>query len=367
MNILCLDQFSDLGGAQRCLLDLVPGLVHRGWKVKIAAPGSGALLNRAAALGATPESLHCGPYSSGRKTLADMTRFIVQTPRLVGEIASLVQRWPADLIYVNGPRLLPAVAIARCATKVLFHAHSLLEGHALHLAGRALAATGALVVASCNFVGWPLVPYLGDRRFRIVYNGVCQSRTSVRARNERGFNIGVIGRISPEKGQADFLRAARVVHQELPESRFVICGAPLFGDRVASAYQNALRELAVDLPVEFTGWTNDVAGLLNTLDLLAVPSAAVDATPRVVLEAFTAGVPVIAFCSGGIPEMIEPGVTGFLVERRSPEHLAAAMVDLLRQPGRMREVAEHARIRAASDFSLERYQAEMVAAIEEAL
>ncbi|HVN06635.1 MAG TPA: glycosyltransferase family 4 protein [Bryobacteraceae bacterium] len=368
MNILCLDQFSDLGGAQRCLLDLLPALVRRGWNVQVAAPGNGELLRRAAAAGATPDSIHCGPYSSGKKTPGDVARFAVETPRLAGEIARLARRCAADLIYVNGPRLLPAVAIgARGGRRVLFHAHSRLDGYTLRLAGRSLAMRHASVAASCRFAGSPLLPYLGERGFRVVYNGVSPMLSVRPAHNLAELRAGVIGRISPEKGQADFLRAARIVYRELPQSRFVICGAPLFGDPKASRYQEELRRLAVDLPVEFTGWTDNVPGVLDTLDLLVVPSSAVDATPRVILEAFAAGVPVMAFASGGIPEMIEPGVTGFLVDQRSPEPLATTMLELLGQPCRMRETAGRARMNACNDFSLERYQEEMIAAIEAAL
>src|ERR1019366_3307065 len=122
-----------------------------------------------------------------------------------------------------------------------------------------------------------------------------------------------------------------------PQCRFLICGAPLFSNPAAMRYCAELEALAEDLPVEFSGWTEDVEGVLATLDLLVVPSAAIDATPRVILEAFAAGVPVVAFASGGIPEIVEHGVTGCLVEARSPKALAFAIRDVLREPERLRE------------------------------
>jgi glycosyltransferase involved in cell wall biosynthesis len=368
MNILCLDQFGELGGAQRCLLDLVPALIDRGWSVHMAAPGNGQLADRAAAFDATVDPIRCGPYSSGKKTLADMARFAAEAPRLSGEIRGLVRRYDADLIYVNGPRLLPAAALsvanaARKGPRVLFHSHSLLDGLARRVAGRSLAIVRAAMVASCRFVASPLLPYSGDRGIRVVYNGVRRIPVADRDRAAAEFRIGAIGRISPEKGQADFLRAARILHNAAPQCRFLICGAPLFSDPAALRYCAALEALAEDLPVEFAGWTEDVEGVLATLDLLVVPSASIDATPRVILEAFAAGVPVVAFASGGIPEIVEHGVTGFLVEERTPKALAFAMRDLLREPGRLREMAEKARAKARAEFSLERYRAEMIEAI----
>jgi glycosyltransferase involved in cell wall biosynthesis len=343
-------------------------MTGRGWTVHLAAPGNGQLAQRAAALGGTVDPIRCGPYSSGSKTLADIARFAVEAPRLAREIRGLVRRYDADLIYVNGPRLLPAVAhAAEKGPPVLFHSHSLLNGIGLSLAGRALAGVRATMVASCRFVASPLLRYSGDRGVRVVYNGVRRMSLPARPPAMGEFRIGVIGRISPEKGQAEFLRAARILHHASPRCRFLICGAPLFSNPAAMRYCAALKALAEGLPVEFSGWTEDVEGALATLDLLVVPSTAIDATPRVILEAFAAGVPVLAFASGGIPEMVEQGATGFLVEERSPKALAFAMLDALESPLRRREVAGRAGAKARTEFSLERYRAQMVEAIEAAM
>jgi len=84
----------------------------------------------------------------------------------------------------------------------------------------------------------------------------------------------------------------------------------------------------------------------------------------VILEAFAAGVPVLAFASGGIPEIVAHDVTGFLVEERSPHALASAIQGLLGEPRRMREIAERALAKTRGEFSLERYREQMLQAIE---
>lgn len=370
MNVLFLDQFGELGGAQRCLLDLLPALAGRGWSAHVAAPGDGELAGRATALHATADRIRCGPYSSGHKTLGDIARFAIETPRLAGEIRKLIRRYDADLVYVNGPRLAPAAALAaRKGPPILFHAHSLLDGYPRRLAGWSLRLARAALVASCRFVARPLEPYAGhagQSRVRVVYNGVRQNSNP--RHNTSAVRIGVIGRISPEKGQAEFLRAVRLLYPDLPHGKFLICGGPLFSSAAALRYSAELQALAKDLPVEFTGWRENIDNVLSTLNLLVVPSAPIDATPRVILEAFAAGVPVIAFASGGIPEIVEHNVTGFLVEPRSPEALAGAMRHwLLREPHRLPEVAACARSKASGEFSLERYQRQMLEAIESAV
>jgi glycosyltransferase involved in cell wall biosynthesis len=178
----------------------------------------------------------------------------------------------------------------------------------------------------------------------------------------------LIGRISPEKGQAEFLQAARLLVQDVPTCTFVICGAALFPDAAALRYNQRIRELAAGLPAEFLGWRDDVYSVLSSLDLLVVPSVNEPGSTRVILEAYAAGIPVVAFPSGGIPEILEDGRTGFLVRPATPEALARSCLDLLLGPAsRLKEAAEAGRSAWRERFTLARYQRTMLEVIERAL
>src|ERR1041385_5122542 len=100
MKILFLEQFSDPGGGQRCMLDLLPGVRERGWQALVAAPGSGALFDAARREGAETSSIELGPYTSGRKTAGDILRYTRDTKRLGQWIATQ----DIDVIYASGPR-----------------------------------------------------------------------------------------------------------------------------------------------------------------------------------------------------------------------------------------------------------------------
>ncbi len=322
MRLLILDQFSEPGGAQQALLDLLPAFLECGWRVTLAMPGDGECFARARGAGCETVRIDCGPYASGRKPVADVVRFAAETPRLARRIRALAR--DATVVYVNGPRLLPAAARLGLNVPVLFHSHSYLPAGAIRtLAGYCLRRMNARVVANCRFVADQWRGYVQPARVSVVYNGVRgpAMEASIRGRSLR---MGCIGRIAPEKGQLEFVGAARIICSSLAESRFAVWGAALFGD---DGYEGQVREAARGLPIEFHGWTPDVYGALRELDLLLVPSAAQEATTRVIPEAFAAGVPVIAFASGGIPELIENGVNGFLV--RSVEEMAEAAIRLL--------------------------------------
>ncbi len=364
MNVLFIDQFGEIGGAQRCLLDLLPAVLERGWGARAVLPGRGPFAEALETLGVPVDCTLCGPYSSGRKTLGDLTRFAADLPGLIREIR---RRTESTLLYVNGPRLLPAAALAAAhRLPVLFHCHSyLFRNYAARLAGWSLKHAKATLVASCRFVAQPLLGYVSEDRRHVVYNGVPASSPAIARQPAGPRRIGVIGRIAPEKGQAEFLEAARILHAEAPDCRFVICGAPLFSD--AGGYVRRLEALAEGLPVEFLGWRENTSPVLAGLDLLVAPSPRIDATPRVIIEAFAAGVPVVAFRAGGIPEVVSDEVTGFLVDPPDARALAARLQGLIRaSPHRLAEVVQNARAAWQEKFSVERYRREMLDRMEEA-
>jgi len=365
VNLLFLDQFSDLGGAQQCLLDLIPAVQAAGWNTTCAAPGSGRLFEKLRERGVTVDTLPETPLTAGAKPPRDFVRFAFETPRLAHHISRLARENRADVIYVNGPRGLPAAAwvARRSGLPLLFHCHNYLaQRAAVMLAGCSLQLADARVIACCQHVARPLWPYVDPGRLRVIYNGVAPV-ASARAAHAGVPRIGLIGRISREKGQMEFVRAARLVAKTQPECRFVICGAPLFGDRDAAQYFDQVREAAKGLSVEFTGWQENVSAVLADLDLLVVPSLREPGAPRVILEAYAAHLPVVAFVSGGIPEILHDGETGFLVEPPTPEVLAAKLEELLNAPERLRKIADGAHEIWKEHFTMERYQREVLEVI----
>ena len=364
MKVLALDQFSDPGGAQQVLVELLPAIAARGWQATIGLPGRGELFGRVRQLGFETARVACGPYRSGEKSAGDLFRFAMDVPRLAAQVRRLGA--DADLIYVNGPRLLPGVALSGVKAPVLFHAHSYLPpGRTRDLAGRALRNMDAAVVAACEFVAAPWREWVPAERVQVIYNGVAGPEAPVWRGIGRtiGRTIGCIGRIAPEKGQVEFVHAAQLILPSLPDARFVIHGAALFAEAAALRYAEEVRALADGLPVEFAGWAADVNAALAGLDLLLAPCMGQEATTRVILEAFAAGVPVIAFPSGGIPEVLEDGRTGWLAG--SIEEMAGIAVEVLRNPERAAEVSAVARREWELRFTRHRFQEQVLDCMEQ--
>ncbi len=126
-----------------------------------------------------------------------------------------------------------------------------------------------------------------------------------------------VGKLSPGKGIADFLEAARRVAPAMADVLFVVAGD---GDLVTA--EPFVRRLG-PLP------NREILALYPLAEVVVVPSVIPDALSRVILEAMAAARPVIATRVGGSPELVLDGKTGLLVERNDPDSLAAAMLTLL--------------------------------------
>jgi L-malate glycosyltransferase len=171
--------------------------------------------------------------------------------------------------------------------------------------------------------------------------------------------IGLVGRLDPIKGQLTFLRAAALVARIRPDALFLLVGlarpASRFA-RFASYYREILAQIrspALRGRVLYTGWRNRMAPVMASLDILAQPSTR-ETFGRTLIEAMASRKPVVASRVGGMPEVVADQETGLLVPKEDPPSLAAAMIALLEDPARAREMGEAGRRRVEQLFSLER-------------
>jgi glycosyltransferase involved in cell wall biosynthesis len=293
-------------------------------------------------------------YSNGRKPMLEVARYLAEAPTVTNVMMSLILRHRPDLVYVNASRMLPMAALAAWQRSVplIFHCHNrVAQRGAVRLLGTSLKVGHAFVISCCHYSAEPLRPYLPEQALAVIYNGVPDTRVCQRAARAKCRRIGVIGRIEPEKGQIEFVAAARSIIRTAPECRFVVVGAPLFGGH--NYFDRVLNE-SRGLPIQFLGWQRDVPSVLSSLDVLVVPSASIDSAPRVILEAFAAGVPVVAFPAGGIPEIIHDGYNGFLANGFTPAALAERIKFVLElDPASRQVVVTNARRCWRHRYSLE--------------
>jgi len=137
--------------------------------------------------------------------------------------------------------------------------------------------------------------------------------------------VGVVARLEPEKGHPTLLEGWPSVLRSCPDAYLLVVGE---GSR-REALESQVRELRIAHRVVFTGRRDDIPAVTAALDVAVLPSYR-EAQGLTILEAMALSRPVVASNVGGIPEMVEDGVTGLLVPPRDAGALAAAIVRLLR-------------------------------------
>jgi glycosyltransferase involved in cell wall biosynthesis len=358
MHVLFLDQFASIGGAQQCLLDLLPMLQVQACTAEVVLPGRGAFAEKVSRAGTAVRLFKGGRLSSKTKPLWQVVPYWLAVRNATQAITGAVFALRPDIIYVNGPRYLPAAAHVARTHKIplLFHAHNrVLQRAALKIVASCLTSCESTVVSCCRYVAASLSPMLPDKHLPIIYSGVPDLRISRPIEIGPIRRVGVIGRIAPEKGQLEFLQGMQMIRDSVREIEFLIVGS---GSPETERYTEAVERASRGLRVTFTGWEEKIEYALSRLQLLVVPSLAYDAAPRVILEAFSAGVPVLATPVGGIPELIESeNVNGYLTTGATPAQVAERMLELIRLSGcDLHRVRCNARRRWEECFRIERHQ-----------
>lgn len=192
-------------------------------------------------------------------------------------------------------------------------------------------------------------------RLRLIHNAIVMERyqrtgdrgrlASLVGHDVPGPVLVCVGRLSAEKGHADFIEALAIVRSRGHRVSAVLAGDGPERPRLESL----LRERGLDSSVFLPGYVDTPQQILEEADLMVLPSHT-EGLPNAALEALAMDVPVLATRVGGTPEVIEDGVTGRLVPAHAPAAMAQAIEDFLGNRDRWRRMAECGRSSVAARF-----------------
>jgi glycosyltransferase involved in cell wall biosynthesis len=350
------------GGAARMMHVLALGLRERGWRVEVVVPAEGIVSAtfRADAVTVThvPAPVALSVYG-GRTTgwaalraAAALPPYMLRLGRVFRSRADVVQAITQRGVLLAGPA-------ARWARVPLVW-----------------GIAGTEPSAAANLIGGVLAHHLiGVSRATLVENrGVPRWRRRTvapnpfhprvldvpPARHRSGAEVVCAARLSPDKGIDVLVRAAAIVRRRVPGLRVTILGSPLQGhEEYAASLQRLRGDLDLDDVVEFAGFVTNPEVRWRNAAVYAQPSrpggrrgrGSTEGMPLAVAEAMASGLPVVASRLGGLPEMIEDGVHGLLVQPDDEVALAAAVERLLTDRALAARLAAAGRARALAEFS----------------
>ncbi len=375
LRVLFVNPGRDLGGAEQCLLSLLPALGARGVDGTVALFGDGPFAARLSSLRVpvghvnVPRAVQRVSRYEVSRSLADAAWLTVQAlPSVVG-LAALARRTGADLLHTNGLKahLLGGLAGRLVRRPVVWHMRDFPPGGFAGTVFRAGSSLPSLVIAVSEAVAAqirseapraarvvPLHDPIDLDRFRADL-----SRGRIRAEvglSDDTLLVGMVAHLTPWKGHDTFLRVARAVADEVPNARFLLVGGPIYDTGGHEGYPEMLNRLTVELglvnQVTFLGVRDDVPDILTALDVLVHCPSSPEPFGRVLVEAMAVARPVVATGAGGIPEIVEHGVTGLLVAPGDVAGFALGVKRLLKDSVERRRLGEAGRRRAEARFSI---------------
>ena len=345
-----------LGGAGKLVMSLVRGLGEReGFLCSVCCLGEGGTYaEELIRLGYDVQVLE---YTKQANLRAPITAL-----RIVRDLKALFRRERVDIVhtYLFFTGILGRIAARLTGIPVIVHSFFRIQNGAQRITERLLRRITQRYVVDSTAVRDNVARECGLKpaEVEVIYNGIDIARLDrepVRdLRGEWGFEpgnqvIGIVAHLSAPKGHSPYLRAFARVLATLPETRLILAGDGPLRERL----ENEAGELGIENRVSFLGPRSDLASILHTIDLLALPSSW-EGFGIVQAEAMCFRVPVVGTNRGGALEVVEDGTTGILVSYGDVEGLANATLRLLGDADLRKTMGQAGRARVSSNFGVER-------------
>ena len=353
MRIVCVHQGYELYGSDRCFIDSVAAL-REAWpqaEIEVVLPREGPI---AAPLRALASRVSIEPLFILRRR--GLLKLIASAPfRLPIALARAIRRMRgADLVYINTMMVADYLLAARFfAAKTIAHVHEIPDGLKLAVFRRLLNWTRAETLFNSKATRAAYV--LPDTRPQhVVYNGIAAPEAvSGDYDGTRPLRLLMLGRINRIKGQDLLIEALALLPREIAQRlRVRIVGETFENDHVRDeALHKAVRDAGLESIVCFEPFQTDPAPLYRWADSVVVPSRLPEALGRVAIEAMAHRRPPLVARIGGLPEIVEDRVSGWIVAPNDAPALAHTLSEAVTKPEEWKGYGAAARARFETTFA----------------
>jgi glycosyltransferase involved in cell wall biosynthesis len=364
LKLILVASSGDIAGGERNLLDIGFHLKKKGWEVKAVIPHEGNIQAPLESEGISFEVVPMPSYPAFSSLL---------------KLKKIFKNFQPEIIHAHGTR---AALFARLASVGKFPCIYTLHGiHYLHYSNafkkwlyvwgeRFLKTLTSrfICVSQYDFNEGKKSGVIDPKRTAVIYNGIKSFSLPSReeARKEFTLNEEVvvlnIGRLHVQKGHTFLIEGAKKVLERESDVKFWIAGEG--GER--KKLSEEIERRGLQGKVSLLGYREDVSKLLAAADIFILTSLW-EGFPYTILEAMSAGLPVVSTDVGGVAEAVEHQQTGLLVPPKEPRLLADALLYLIEYPEERKRMGERGKKRIKEKFSLEKMLSEIEKVYNEVL
>ncbi|GED82514.1 glycosyltransferase family 4 protein [Latilactobacillus curvatus] len=339
-TILYLHAGSEMYGADKILLEIVTGIDKKKYMPIVVLPSEGILAEK---LRENEIETYIIDYPILRRKYFNpkgILQYISQYRHKSNEIEKIVKKRNISIIHVNTAAVLEGITLKRkLSTKIIWHIHEIILKPKIinyllsYLIGK--YSDEVLVVSKAVKKHLLSTNLIKEDKIKVLYNGVENNEVSLEDTEylydefnieEDTLKIGMVGRINAWKGQDDFLKAVEPVLRFNPKAHAFLVGGVFSGEEWRKEeLKKAISESSVKNRIHFSDFRNDTQELFEFFDIFVLPSTNPDPLPTVVLEAMSAGKPVIGYRHGGVKEMVIDEFNGLLVNVKNTKLLSEAI------------------------------------------
>jgi L-malate glycosyltransferase len=345
MRILQISSARSFGGGERHFVDLTNALAERGHDLRVALIPDSPLISHLRNI--DPENIFTLPL---RNALDIQSAW---------KLRKFVREHQIEIIHAHVARDYPLAALALGRSnqaKLVLTRHVLFPLSRVHKLTKR-RVTRVIAVSQAVADNLRVQNIFDAEQTTIIRHGIDLSRFHPRgnsAAREVTQRAGMLGEISPVKGQKDFVRAAAIIAPKADHVRFVIAGRDNSADgRHRREIEALVRERALTERVDLVDEIDDVSKFFSELDIF-VSGASSEAFGLAIVEAMACGVPVVATETAGAREIIEDRQTGRLVPIHDVVEMARVLSELLNDSAQRELLAANARREVIEKFSMKR-------------
>lgn len=356
MNILQILPSLDVGGVETGTVDLARYLVKHGHKA-IVVSGGGRLVRELDIAGSRHYTLPVGKKS------------LFSVIAMIGKLREIIRKEDIDIVHARSrvPALIAYFACKMSNRVLITTAHGYYKKHFLSES----MGWGKRVIVASNVMARHMAETFGvpHQRIRLIPRGVDMTRFNFIERSSRYseyFTVGMVSRITPLKGHADFVRAVAVLNRKIPKLKAIIVGdAPK--PKYKEDIELLVRRFGLGQVVEFVPATGDVPAVMAKLDVLVSATLTPEAFGRSIIEAQASGVPVVSTKVGGVVDIIDDGVNGLFSAVQDPKDMADKIWMLYNDRRLGERMALEAKRKVDTYFKSDMMMEKTVAVYEEAV